>query len=636
MRKENDERVIRVMEKVKLLDLEELLEELDERDVRYRATSSKRQLQSLLAQCLLSSPHHSHQTTTTARVIRHPSTARVTRKKVAQTQQPPPPPKQKRMSTKRKKSRKTIYEQQWRGRSSSSSSIQQPIAEAALATLTFASDAALWTAKTTRANYYQVRRYTDSNNLYVKDMAANVATNAYKRTRNIFKRRKSGDGEEANAKEQIWNAKWQYVTKVDQSSPHSASTYSMDDNDEKSNAASSSIPFTTTAKILTPLPPVSPQPFTKHSTISTDTTMPITTPKSPTKQKPINGFVIRPPPPPPPTNATLSSSQKYVISYPNPNQSQRRKSSSSSSSRQQSSSSSSSQQQQNKTIYSPYKTNNNDEEYYNDFLNNVEKASRRVINALGTQIDNVIDLGIVTTDDDDPPPPTTLDFTNKVTETTTTIKKKKHHRRYWRDRLSQRFDKLLGLHESSKYYNSWQTQLENMEHNHPTTNTRTKRKSVNAFDIARGVPLETHNQIHKRRNMEEDDFFKTPFWEQDGSVMNLLFGRRRNGRGKVTIKDLLQKSDKHHNNIVTTLLQSLIRSMVILTAYTCKWASVRGALPQPIVVLGISTAALCAPKRKRILTIIMTLVSLRTLGEALHGYVYGNEDWEDDVLEYEE
>eukprot|EP00957_Ditylum_brightwellii_P170022 12941618-Ditylum_brightwellii.AAC.1 len=127
-------------------------------------------------------------------------------------------------------------------------------------------------------------------------MAANVATNAYKRTRNIFKRRKSGGGgggEEANAKEQIWNAKWQYVTKVDQSPPHSASTYSTDDNDEKSNAASSSIPFTTTAKILTPLPPVSPQPFTKHSTISTDTTTTpiITTPKSsPSKQKPINGF----------------------------------------------------------------------------------------------------------------------------------------------------------------------------------------------------------------------------------------------------------------------------------------------------------------------------------------------------------
>eukprot|EP00957_Ditylum_brightwellii_P152309 11595753-Ditylum_brightwellii.AAC.1 len=49
IREEDDERVRRVMEKVKLLDLEELLEELDERDVRYRATSSKRQLQSLLA-----------------------------------------------------------------------------------------------------------------------------------------------------------------------------------------------------------------------------------------------------------------------------------------------------------------------------------------------------------------------------------------------------------------------------------------------------------------------------------------------------------------------------------------------------------------------------------------------------------
>jgi hypothetical protein len=26
----------------------------------------------------------------------------------------------------------------------------------------------------------------------------------------------------------------------------------------------------------------------------------------------------------------------------------------------------------------------------------------------------------------------------------------------------------------------------------------------------------------------------------------------------------------------------------------------------------------------------MTIVALRTIAEALHGYVYGNEDWEDD------
>jgi hypothetical protein len=45
--------------------------------------------------------------------------------------------------------------------------------------------------------------------------------------------------------------------------------------------------------------------------------------------------------------------------------------------------------------------------------------------------------------------------------------------------------------------------------------------------------------------------------------------------------------------------------------------------------MGVTTAALCARRGSRIQTVGITLLALRTIGELLHGYVYGDEDWEE-------
>jgi hypothetical protein len=79
-------------------------------------------------------------------------------------------------------------------------------------------------------------------------------------------------------------------------------------------------------------------------------------------------------------------------------------------------------------------------------------------------------------------------------------------------------------------------------------------------------------------------------------------------------------------------LRSAFKASVSSASYLCEWASVRGALPQPLVVFSVITAALSTRARQgRLTTVIVTLLALRTLGEVIHGYQFGDEDgWDDD------
>ena len=81
---------------------------------------------------------------------------------------------------------------------------------------------------------------------------------------------------------------------------------------------------------------------------------------------------------------------------------------------------------------------------------------------------------------------------------------------------------------------------------------------------------------------------------------------------------------------MTLLFQSTFKSSLAILSYICRWASCRGALPQPLVVFVLAASAVSAPRRKKLMTIGLTLVLIRTVSEALHGYVNGNSDWEDE------
>ena len=76
------------------------------------------------------------------------------------------------------------------------------------------------------------------------------------------------------------------------------------------------------------------------------------------------------------------------------------------------------------------------------------------------------------------------------------------------------------------------------------------------------------------------------------------------------------------------MLKSSFQYSIAFMSQICRWASCRGSLPQPIVVFFLAASALSAPRNRKLLTVSITLVLLRTLAEVLHGYV--DNDWDDD------
>jgi len=80
-------------------------------------------------------------------------------------------------------------------------------------------------------------------------------------------------------------------------------------------------------------------------------------------------------------------------------------------------------------------------------------------------------------------------------------------RRYWRDRLAERVDLALGVHEDGGYYKSWQDRHDR-EHEQESEGN----DPVSIF----------YGKQKKRRRSKT---VVGPFWEKDGSLKSLLFGR---------------------------------------------------------------------------------------------------------------
>lgn len=81
---------------------------------------------------------------------------------------------------------------------------------------------------------------------------------------------------------------------------------------------------------------------------------------------------------------------------------------------------------------------------------------------------------------------------------------------------------------------------------------------------------------------------------------------------------------------LTSSFRLILKIFFLSLGCACRWASVRGALPQPFVVAGVAAAAISARRRQKILATALVLIAMRTLGELMHGYMHGSEGWEDD------
>ena len=77
------------------------------------------------------------------------------------------------------------------------------------------------------------------------------------------------------------------------------------------------------------------------------------------------------------------------------------------------------------------------------------------------------------------------------------------------------------------------------------------------------------------------------------------------------------------------ILQTLLKSSGLLAGGVSRWASVRGSLPQPVVVVGVLSAALSSRPGSRIRNVFLTVLAIRATAEILHGYMYDDDEFWD-------
>ena len=188
-------------------------------------------------------------------------------------------------------------------------------------------------------------------------------------------------------------------------------------------------------------------------------------------------------------------------------------------------------------------------------------------------------------------------------------KKNRTPRKHWKDRLEERLDSMLGLHESGDFYRSW---TEHNEHE----NDDGADEPFDAFSTAKG---------RKPSKRKGKSLHYKPFWEEDGNIFSLLLGRTQHYTPPHWDLRLGFRTGS-----LLSIFWFALQNFLIVASYICRWASTQGALPQPVVVLGVGSAILCARPHQRLFSAGIALLILRTVGEVLHGYVYGNSGWEDD------
>lgn len=189
---------------------------------------------------------------------------------------------------------------------------------------------------------------------------------------------------------------------------------------------------------------------------------------------------------------------------------------------------------------------------------------------------------------------------------TTSPRAEGQNRGYWKDRMEEQFDAFMGIHEDGKHYKRWMNQELQAEED---------EDGSDALSYARG---RGHRKRKKRKSSGK------PIWEERDSLIGLVFGTNdpRSYRG-----NFLNRSPSILGSTsVLKLMQSLLQSGALVASGVSRWASVRGSLPQPIVVAGLISTILTSRPRARVRNLILALLALRSIGELLDGYMYEDDD----------
>ena len=182
-------------------------------------------------------------------------------------------------------------------------------------------------------------------------------------------------------------------------------------------------------------------------------------------------------------------------------------------------------------------------------------------------------------------------------------KKRASKARFWKDRIEEQVDYFLGIHDNESEYNNWEKEV-GAERQH----VNLPKKSVSS-------------DVPQQRKKSK----KVPIWEEEGSLVSLLFGRRPSG-GQLKLEKFFEQ--EVGTTLLTNMISSVVKGGLLVASYLCRWASVKGAIPQPVVVMAVASMFASARPRQRVKTVVFTLLILRTLGELIHGYIQGDEDWE--------
>ncbi|KAL7522708.1 hypothetical protein ACHAWX_007386 [Stephanocyclus meneghinianus] len=239
-----------------------------------------------------------------------------------------------------------------------------------------------------------------------------------------------------------------------------------------------------------------------------------------------------------------------------------------------------------------------------------------------------------------------------------------HHKQQWKERLRRKFDAALGLEsltstDEPSYYDSWKRHMNGMD---DSRQTRLREKIKNETEsTAAPLPSEispptvprnrrARMRASKHRHVDEPSvppprekakypklrLEEKPFWKERGSIASMLFDNRpaswRKDLQKTRMNSLEQLllSPLGRERTLTSLLLYITRSSLAVFGKLCRWAGVRGTIPQPIVVVTVSAVVLSSCRgQQRLLSLGLTLLAVRMMGEFIHGSVHGNEFWDD-------
>lgn len=248
-------------------------------------------------------------------------------------------------------------------------------------------------------------------------------------------------------------------------------------------------------------------------------------------------------------------------------------------------------------VYSPYNTGEEDDPY--GYFDDLEGVYKDGVENMGHFMANAVDSFLWGRDSRRYRPQP----------------KRRVHKRtgHWKDRMEENFDQFMGIHEDGKYYDRWANQ---------DSKEKDKAEGTDAVSYARG-------RSKKRRGRQVQ---KKAVWEEDGSLLSVLFGTGEDARRR--------NSNLYHSSSsrgmggggasLLRLTRSVIQSGTMVAGSLGRWASVRGSLPQPVIMVSIIASALSARPGRRIQTIVLATLALRMLGELLHGYMYDDLDFADD------